>query len=221
MKSLWNHKVLNKYDIQYYQCPHCNIIQTEKPYWLEAAYANAITSMDTGLAGRNIENRQRLESILYRFFDTDHPIIDIGGGYGLLTRLMRDIGFPFYTYDIYCENLFAKNFEADDSTKAQCLTAFEVFEHIEDPKSFLADCFKKHQCKSILFSTLLYEGNVAPNKDWWYYTFPTGQHIAFYNENTLNHLAGSFGCRYYKISNDLHFYNRQEPFNIRSATYQS
>lgn len=204
MDFLWTATILGKHEVQYFQCPQCNLIQTEKPFWLEEAYASAITSMDTGLAGRNIENRSRLESVLHCLFNDAESIIDIGGGYGMLTRLMRDIGFPFLTYDIYCENLFAKNFEATDKTEADCLTAFEVFEHIEDPRSFLEDTFRKHKCRSIIFSTLSFDTNQAPNKDWWYYTFPTGQHIAFYHENTLQLLASQFGCKYYKLAKDFH-----------------
>lgn len=32
--KLFKEKVLNKYNIQYYKCPQCGFIQTEKEFWL-------------------------------------------------------------------------------------------------------------------------------------------------------------------------------------------
>jgi hypothetical protein len=42
------------------------------------------------------------------FIKKNGTFVDIGGGYGLLTRLMRDRGFDFYWKDPHCENIFAK-----------------------------------------------------------------------------------------------------------------
>ena len=47
------------------------------------------------------------------FFKSNGSIVDYGGGYGLLVRLMRNSGFDFYRYDPYCANFFAKGFEVD------------------------------------------------------------------------------------------------------------
>ncbi len=41
------------------------------------------------------------------------PFLDYAGGYGVFTRLMRDIGFDFYWHDPYTQNLFANGFEKD------------------------------------------------------------------------------------------------------------
>ena len=48
-------KVLNKYDVEYFKCTQCSFIQTEKPYWLDESYSNAITQLDIGLANRNYD----------------------------------------------------------------------------------------------------------------------------------------------------------------------
>jgi hypothetical protein len=210
MAHIFKHDILEKYDVDYFQCPICHLIQTEKPYWLNEAYESAITKKDTGLATRNIKNRDRLEAVIYNHFVKDSTIIDIGGGYGLLTRLMRDIGFDFLTYDIYCENIFAKNFEATNTTRSDLLTAFEVFEHIENPLEFLEDEFSRHQCKNIIFSTLPYHTEHYPSLDWWYYTFDTGQHISFYHPKSLVKLTSTFNCHYYQLDQDLHMICEQK-----------
>ncbi|MDM9385349.1 methyltransferase domain-containing protein [Chlorogloeopsis sp. ULAP01] len=86
-------------------------------------------------------------------FNGKGKFLDVSGGYGLLTRLMRDIGFDCYTTDKYCQNLFAKAFEPTDKFEADALFAFEVLEHIENPLKFLSKIFMKSGCKTLIFST--------------------------------------------------------------------
>src|SRR5207248_11610683 len=100
MRPVFSEKILGKYNVIYYYSEESGILQTEKPYWLDEAYQDAIPDMDTGLVGRNLSNRRILEPLLHRLHKKDAKFLDIGGGYGLLARLMRDIGFDFYTFDI-------------------------------------------------------------------------------------------------------------------------
>ena len=37
-------KVLQKYNVDYFQCSNCGFVQTEEPYWLDEAYSEAIRS---------------------------------------------------------------------------------------------------------------------------------------------------------------------------------
>jgi len=203
MKLSFSEIVLRKYDVDYYSCEECGILQTEKPYWLDEAYQDAIGITDTGMVSRNISNQKILEPILERMFNSEGKFLDVGGGYGLLTRLMRDIGFDCYTFDRYCENMFAKYFEPIAGFKADALFCFEVFEHIEDPYVFIRDMFIRYCCKTIIFSTLVYENSI-PSRDWWYYSFDGGQHITFYQSRTLSLLANRLGCHYYMINHGLH-----------------
>ena len=79
-----------------------------------------------------------VSTIIELFYQRATKFIDYGGGYGLFVRMMRDRGFDFYRQDIYCENLFAKHFDLSDlpgTSKFDMLTAFEVFEHLQDPIS--------------------------------------------------------------------------------------
>ncbi|MBZ0198370.1 MAG: class I SAM-dependent methyltransferase [Ignavibacteriaceae bacterium] len=203
MDYVFTKKIIGKYDVKYFYSPESGILQTENPYWLVEAYQSAIAVADTGLVNRNLLNRRRLEPILYNLFGNSGKFLDLGGGYGLLSRMLRDIGFDSYTYDKYCENIFAKTFEPEEGFKADALFAFEVFEHINNPFEFLRDAFEKYNCKTLLFSTLLFEGNV-PQEDWWYYSCDFGQHVTFYQKRTLALLAKKFDCSYYKLNRDFH-----------------
>jgi hypothetical protein len=203
MRFAFSAKVLNKYEISYFFSDTSGLLQTEQPYWLSEAYDSAIGDSDTGLVQRNLLNARRLEPLFHRTVTDGAKIVDVGGGYGLLTRLLRDRGFDCYWFDKYCPNLFATGFEAPDGLKADALIAFEVLEHVEDPKAFVSEIFDRHSCRTLIFSTLTFEGK-PPTTDWWYYARESGQHITFYQPRTLAMLARYLGCTYSRIGHDLH-----------------
>ena len=204
MNLAFQEMILGKYFVNYYYCEESGFLKTEKPYWLDEAYQSAIGETDTGLVERNISNSRWLEIILQLLFKGKGRFLDVAGGYGLLARLMRDKGFDFYTVDKYSTNLFASYFEPEIDFRADALCAFEVLEHIENPKQFLVEIFTKYNCKTFLFSTLTFSDNQIPPKTWWYYAFHGGQHITFYQPRTLKLLAQSLGLNYYMIRSDLH-----------------
>lgn len=192
----FTHTILNRYVCEYFLCSACGFLQTEAPYWLDEAYSSAITTADTGLVYRNVRLSKIVSSLLYFCFPRDGKYLDMAGGYGLLTRLMRDIGFDFYWSDLYCANLVARGFESNERTGPfQAVTAFEVMEHLPDPLTFLKEAMQTSGCRTLLFSTELYAGPPPAPDDWWYYTFPTGQHIAFYQLRTLQVLAEKLGLQ--------------------------
>lgn len=208
MHSAFLARVLRKYDVQYYCCATCGLLRTEKPYWLDEAYQSPIAAADTGLIGRNLANQSLLEPFLHEVFNGNGRFLDVSGGYGLLTRLMRDIGFDCYTTDPYCENLFAKGFEPGEGFKADALFAFEVLEHTPDPLRFLTDTFGRYGCRTLVFSTETYRGEV-PAQDWWYYGFSAGQHITFYQPRTLERLAAKLGMTYLALGPSAHLFTGQ------------
>lgn len=199
-------QVLRELPVQFFYCAQCGLLKSEKPYWLKEAYAEAIAETDTGLVARNIANCRWLEPVLEFLFHDRGKFLDVAGGYGLLARLLRDIGFDCYSTDKYCKNIFAGAFEPADGFSPDAIFAFEVMEHLENPLQFLQECIKIYQCKTIFFSTQLFFNNQIPPKEWWYYGFETGQHITFYQPRTLSRLAETIGCHYYLISGNRHIF---------------
>ena len=132
--NIFSAKILNTNNIKYFYCDYCVFLQTEEPYWLKEGYSNSISFDDTGVMSRNISSSKIAAVILYFLFNKFGKFLDFGGGYGILTRLMRDIGFDFYWYDPHSTNLLARGFEIKNKNcKYELVTVFEVFEHLTEP----------------------------------------------------------------------------------------
>jgi glycosyltransferase involved in cell wall biosynthesis/SAM-dependent methyltransferase len=197
-------KILQKYDVKYYQCGNCGFVQTENPYWLNEAYSEAIAPSDVGLLYRNNIMANITAKLLFNYFDPDGKFLDYGGGYGVFVRLMRDQGFDFYWQDKYCKNLFATGFELKEKDKSELLliTAFELFEHLTYPIQELEEMLKL--APNILFSTSLLPDNNPKPDQWWYYTPHEGQHIAIYTRKSLEILAEKYNLKLYTDGSSLH-----------------
>jgi len=211
-QQIFTSKILKKYDAKYFKCDNCGYLFTEEPFWLDEAYSRSINLSDTGLLDRNIYFSKVLSVIIYFCFNKNGTFLDYAGGYGVFTRLMRDIGFDFYWHDPYTQNLFANGFEKEvkSDSEFELITAFEVFEHLVNPKEELEKMLS--YSKTIVFSTELLPKDIPDPKEWWYYGFNHGQHISFYTEKTLHTLANQFKKNYYNV-NGLHILTDRQFYN--------
>lgn len=196
-QSIFNAKMLNKYDIKYYHCSNCGFMQTEEPHWLDEAYAESINTSDTGYMQRNLNLSEKLSVFLILFFNKDAKVLDYAGGYGTFVRLMRDIGFDFYWDDKFTKNLFSRGFEYNKSETYEALTTFESFEHFVNPIEEIENLLSIS--KTIIFSTDLLAYPTPEPKDWWYYGLDHGQHISFYSPKTFEFIAKKYDLNYYNL----------------------
>lgn len=209
MRFCFKSEVLHKYSAEYMVCTTCGYLRVSDPYWLEEAYTSAIAAADTGLVMRNITLASKVASFLFWVMGERGRgrYLDVAGGYGMLTRLMRDFGFDFYWTDKYCSNLLARGFEYGEHLKGcRAVTAMEVMEHLTDPVAYVDEVFRIAQTDTMLFTTELYEG-MPPGQDWWYYAFSTGQHIGFFTKASLKALGAKLRLNF-TSANGLHVLSR-------------
>jgi hypothetical protein len=211
LKKIFCHKVLNKYDVDYFLCNYCGLIQTEKPFWLSEAYSNSITKSDTGYVSRNLSLSRKTLILFFSLFGKKYNFLDYAGGYGLFTRIMRDCGLNFFTTDKYTENLFAKGFDYEDQA-IKAVSCFECFEHLEDPVGEINIMLKIS--KNIFFSTVIFNEKNIPKEDWWYYGFEHGQHISIYSLKTLKYIARKNNLFFYSNNKNLHIFLEKKISNF-------
>jgi hypothetical protein len=173
-------------NVAYMRCCKCGYVQTEYPHWLERAYASSINDADTGILSRNQNNVFIVVATLAMMGALDARVVDFAGGYGILTRLLRDIGVEALWSDAYSENLLARGFEHKGES-AGLVTAFESFEHFVEPGIELDRMLAISP--NILLSTEIIPEPVPDPDQWWYYGREHGQHIGFFTLETLQMLA--------------------------------
>ena len=201
--------VLNKHTVRYFLCGKCFFLQTEEPYWLDEAYRNTINTSDTGVVARSIFFSKIVTSLICLELEKDRKFLDYGGGYGLFTRLMRDVGFDYYWSDPFTQNLLAKGFEFDSRHgEFELITCFETFEHFTDPMREISSMMKFSS--NIFLSTETLPIPVPSPSEWYYYAPEHGQHVSFYSSRTLHHIAGQLGFNYHTNGSDLHFLTKEK-----------
>jgi len=203
-RFVFDQTVLEEHQVRYYECEQCGYLQTETPYWLDQAYANAINDSDTGIMMRNRQNLGRVIMTLLSIGQLNGMVIDHAGGYGILVRLLRDAGIDARWSDKYCENLLAKGFEAETKC-CDLLTAFEVFEHLVDPVTELRDMLAS--APAVLISTELLPDASTPVRDWWYLGTHHGQHVGFFTVATLESMARQIGCYHATDGRSTHLFS--------------
>ena len=209
MQYRFTTRVLGRYTGAFDLCQGCEFLQAREPVWLAEAYSSPISLLDTGLVGRNLAVASRLANVL-QFGLHEHGeghYLDYAGGYGLLTRLMRDRGFDFHWSDKYAENLFARGFEYQPAMgPCRAVTAIEVLEHTANPVELVSEAMRVGRSDVLLTSTELFAGPPPDPSAWWYYAFETGQHISFFTKNTLAALARRLGLKVTGLSGFHVFY---------------
>ncbi len=205
-------RLLGKYDAVYRRCDDCGYLFVVDPTWLEEAYSSAIAAIDVGIIERMVVYSRRTKLVLHYLLDPDREYLDYGGGYGLLVRRMRDLGYRFRWHDKYCENLFARDFVGDLSAHYELLTAFEILEHLTNPLDELDQWAQV--ADNIFCSTTLIGEQPLPLGVWHYYTPETGQHIGFFTAESMRRIAKRLGLHYATDGVEAHLLSKK-PVNER------
>lgn len=200
-------KFLGRHRGEYECCNVCGFTFVRDPYWLNEAYSSAITSIDLGSVYRCELYSGLLKTLLHVYSNPQAKFVDYGGGYGLLVRRMRDLGYDYHWFDKHCGNLFAQGFEASRPSEAryETLSAFEVFEHLSDPVGEMGSMVTF--ADQIIFSTELITRPAPTPGTWWYYAPEHGQHISFYTWDSLNRLARRFNL-HFVTNGTIHMFSK-------------
>jgi 2-polyprenyl-3-methyl-5-hydroxy-6-metoxy-1,4-benzoquinol methylase len=197
--------LLNKHNVDFFRCSQCESLQTEPPFWLDEAYADQRRFFDTGAV---IRNQTVLVYLWYiqQLFGLRHETtaLDWGGGDGLFTRMMRDIGIDAYHSDKYATNNYAAGFDDVTGKRYDIITTFEVWEHLANPAEVVQEIFA-HKPAIVFLTTGLYTGQGA---DWKYIWPATGRHVFFFSRKAMEFIAEKYGYSVLIAGGCTVFFNR-------------
>ncbi len=200
--------ILQKHSVQYFQCAGCHSLQTEEPYWLDEAYAEADFNIDTGALQRNLQ--------LFVICFTVSKIfgvataLDFGAKDGILCRFLRDHEINCYAYDKYAKSNYVTDFTVPPTTGIDLVMAFEVMEHFAHPAQDFEEIFA-FRPKYFLFSTSTYTDQ---GKDWGYLATEHGQHVFFYSVAAIYLVAKKYGYAAIEIGQGVGLFYQPNTPNI-------
>ena len=193
--------LLKKFDARYHLCSNCGSLQVLDTAVLDEAYRNQNWALDTGLVARNLLLAGQLPLLFDGLLAKNDLIVDYGGGTGLLTRLLRDMGFIVLAYDKFGMPLFVNAFHVSsiDNLTCKAMIASEVLEHFDRPCEEI-EMILSHT-EMLIFTTEFYS---AQDENWWYRAPFTGQHIFFWSAKAVEAVFAKFGFKllnfgFYKI----------------------
>lgn len=206
--------VLNgKYEAVYHRCPACGLVAARDTPWLEEAYTHAIHDADSGLL-RRARKVSRLTAAVIGFEGLrGGRFLDWAGGYGVFTEFMRERGADFWHHDDFAEPVFARKFVDDGTSHYDLITAFEVFEHLAEPRKELAHLAERTDY--VFFSTELLPDPAPKVGEWWYYLPNVGQHITFHTPESLRRLGEHLGYQLTTNGTNWHMFHRR-PLDVRT-----
>lgn len=202
-------RLLNRYDVSYYLCSQCRSLETEQPYWLDVAYDVSGVGDDVGAAQRTIDLVLKTSALLDRIkLPPSAECIDFGGGLGLFTRMMRDRGINFLSYDLYARPFFSDRYSLTSlaGRSPAVVTAFEVLEHFANPADDLTQLFENRPA-IVIATTELFTGQ---DLSWPYLAEGTGQHVFFYSPQALSFIAKRFGYMFALVGGLIVFVGASE-----------
>lgn len=196
--------VQGKIPVGFHRCGGCGSLQTDRPTWLEEAYRN--------YPGYGVDAAQRAVYMQARVLfvakvlglPTTASVLDYGGGSGLVARLLRDVGFDAYVFDPFAPNVYAAYFDGDPAEPFDVVTAFEVLEHLPEPRREI-DALFRPKPRLIVASTQPYRGEGA---DWPYLHEESGQHVFFWSERALSVAGAEHGYDCWVHGTNVVFFHR-------------
>jgi len=200
----WTRRVMHdKYQAKYYECSACRSLQVI-PNWLDEAYVNEnlplVINPDRGRFARNFSAFNYFVALCQAgVFQHQSRTLDFGGGYGLLTQMLRYAGHEAWQYDPYVPTPFLasdyclRDFRALADGTYDAVFALEVFEHLTQPQTTLDSLARILKPEgTLMLSTQLYESGVH-DQNWHYLSPDAGQHVTFYSRSAVEQLARQAG----------------------------
>lgn len=196
--------------VYYYLCSGCGFcFAPEFRNWGPKDYSEHIYNDDYIKVDPDfVEKRPKANaSVLHKLLGGQKDGIqhlDYGGGNGMMSRLLKQMGWNSYSHDILNSNAC----DIGRFGPFNLITAYEVFEHVADVNDLMQRIKSLVTAKGlVLISTFLSDGHIFRNRrlDWWYAS-PRNGHISLFSKESLKRLTGKYGFTFISLSQNLHIF---------------
>ena len=192
---------------RYEECGRCRALQVVDPTWLDEAYAleaapPGAENLDSGRFRRTFSGFLYLMALnVSGALGAVSRVVDFGGGYGLLTQMLRDVGVDAWTsvpdvpHPFFSPDRSLPDLGDVDAGSVDVIVALEVFEHLTDPMDVGAALRRVlSPGGSLVISTGVYDPE-AHGPEWPYLSLAGGQHVTFWSIEARAHFAATYGFR--------------------------
>jgi SAM-dependent methyltransferase len=202
--------------VYYHRCPRCGFcFAPEIAAWPLERFAERIYNSEyVAVDPDYVERRPAGNAVNLQGLFGNRPIpvrhLDFGGGDGLLSRALEKAGWQSTTYDPFVD----RGLDPATLGRFGLITAFEVFEHVPDVRGLMAtlDALLDPAGGVLLFTTLLSDGNIAPNaRIQWWYASPRNGHISLFSQASLATLCGGSGYQLGSFNTGFHLAWKRMP----------
>lgn len=189
-------KIIDRFEAIFWMCPLCQYVWIPDPYWLREIDPAPVFSLDKGMVRRNIYCSEVLTAFIEVRGKAAGKMLDFAGGTGLLTQLMRDRGYLYYSFDPSCSATFAQEFASSKlpAERYSLVSASEVIEHLDSPMLRISELLKLSS--DVILTTEMLPWPPPALNLWPYFGLNHGQHISFFSELAFAKIAQALGVNY-------------------------
>jgi hypothetical protein len=183
--------------VVYRLCAECQFIFTDffddftDDQWRQYVYNDDYIQVDPEYATIRPRENARMVSTFLAGRKKNITGLDYGGGNGMTTTLLRELGWAYDSYDPFGHTDMAP----DRIGQYNFCSAIEVFEHSPDPVGSLRAIVEKVSKNRlmIMISTVTSDGAISQETrlSWWY-AAPRNGHVSLYSHKSLEILASRF-----------------------------
>jgi len=199
--------------LYYYRCGECAFIFTDfcdtfsPAEWHTHIYNADYARIDPDYVSVRPHGNAKVVDAVAHWFKRSLVGLDYGGGSGLTSKLLRERGYVYDTYDPFGETRLSPDLRG---TYNFC-SAFEVIEHSPNPRELMQTIVSLATPGRLIMmiGTQTHDGSVcdASRLSWWY-VGPRNGHISIYSRRSLAVLAAQFGMTCTCVSKSTHLLTR-------------
>jgi len=200
--------------VYYRRCPACSFMFSDcfddwtEHEFKQHIYNDLYIAVDPDYAETRPKATARLVEQLFQKDKSRLRLLDYGGGNGVCSQQLRDLGF--LSADAY--DPFTPAYALRPEGKFDVVLCFETLEHLPSPTAGIASIIQSISDSGVtLFTTLIQPKDFEKQGMNWWYIGPRNGHISLFSQKSLALAWQRFGFKVVSFNDGLHLAFRKVP----------